>query len=130
MKYFVLVSIKISLWLIVCMTLTFFTLNVPLSSAQAPCTPIFGGGLQQDNKTPYCVENEQTAQAVSNTSEPTPSESGFTTPNSGLTKGGFAVQPAPSVNRQPSTGPELLGLAVLLPAAIGGVLLRKSSLRK
>lgn len=108
-----------------------FLLVTPVILAQAPCTPLFGGGAKEDG-SPYCMEDIQTAQAAP-TKAPT-QQSGFTTPNDNLkptnqTKGGFTVQSAPSVNKQPNTGPEMLGLLGLIPAAATGWYLRKKTTR-
>lgn len=43
------------------------------------------------------------------------------------TKGGLPVMPAPTMTKTPSTGPEMLGLLGLIPAAAGGLFLRKRS---
>lgn len=43
------------------------------------------------------------------------------------TKGGLKVFPAPKATTTPPTGPELLGLIALLPAGIGGLILRRKS---
>lgn len=43
------------------------------------------------------------------------------------TKGGFPVQPAPKMTQTPSTGAESLALIGLIPAAAGGLFLRRRS---
>ena len=43
------------------------------------------------------------------------------------TKGGQTVYPIPNTNQSPSTGPELFALIGLLPAALGGFILRRKS---
>jgi uncharacterized repeat protein (TIGR01451 family) len=43
------------------------------------------------------------------------------------TKGGLPVMPAPVITETPATGPEMLPLLSLIPAGIGGLLLRKRS---
>lgn len=98
-------------------------LTVPVLFAQEVCTPIYGGGQNADG-SPFCLEQVQAQGATKPT--PTP-RSGFVTPNDGLTKGGMTTQPAPAVKSQPSTGPEMLGLAALLPAAAAGWALRRKS---
>lgn len=47
----------------------------------------------------------------------------------GTTKGGLKVFPAPKSEKTPPTGPELLALAGLLPAALAGFALRKKALK-
>lgn len=44
-----------------------------------------------------------------------------------LTKGGLPVMPAPNMTQTPATGPEMLPLLGLIPAALGGLFLRKRS---
>lgn len=113
MKYFVLVTLPL---------LFLFVAATPLV-AQAPCTPVYGGGVKEDGN-PYCVEDLQTNAA------PTPA--GFQTPNDSMvqgatTKGGTPLKPAPTVTNQPNTGPEMLGLFALIPAAWTGWKLRKNA---
>lgn len=43
------------------------------------------------------------------------------------TKGGLKVMPAPQLSTTPATGPEMLPLALLIPAALGGLLIRRRS---
>lgn len=44
------------------------------------------------------------------------------------TKGGFPVMPVPQkIKETPATGPEILGLIGLIPAALGGIYLRRKS---
>ncbi|MEK9175808.1 MAG: hypothetical protein AAB520_00010 [Patescibacteria group bacterium] len=43
------------------------------------------------------------------------------------TKGGLPVMPAPKMSQTPATGPEMLPLFGLIPAAIGGLILRRKS---
>ncbi len=112
---------------------SFFMLAVPVLLAQTPCTTLFGGGSKEDG-SPYCLEEIQ-AQAAS---------TGFQTPNDGMVQGATTsplgqtngsagsplkggTYPAPSVNRQPNTGPEMLGLLALVPAAYAGWKLRKQT---
>lgn len=109
MKQFVVFSISIAV----------LFLTVPFLFAQGVCTPVYGGGQNADG-SPFCLEQVQ-AQSKPTTTQ----KSGFVTPNDGLTKGGMTTQPAPAVKSQPSTGPEMLGLAALLPAAAAGWALRK-----
>ncbi|MBI3985074.1 MAG: DUF11 domain-containing protein [Candidatus Levybacteria bacterium] len=45
------------------------------------------------------------------------------------TKGGLPVMPAPEITTTPATGPEMLPLALLVPGALGGLLLRRRSKR-
>ena len=118
MKYFV----------IVILCAMFLVLATPAFVSQAPCTPVFGGGIQKDGSE-YCLELVQAA-STSN-AVPTPM-SGFHTPNDSLTnqpttKGGYPVQSPPIINKQPNTGPEMLGIVALLPAAIMGFALRKKT---
>lgn len=106
----------------------FFLGVVPVFSAQLPCTPLFGGGTQEDG-SPFCLEQVLAKPA------PTKAPSGFTTPNDQMvqqnqpkTKGGNTfVEPAPTVKTQPNTGPELLGLIGLIPAGIIGWKLRRKT---
>lgn len=46
------------------------------------------------------------------------------------TKGGLKVAPSVSLKESPATGPELLGLAALLPSSLAGYILRRKSLKK
>ncbi|KKU82805.1 MAG: hypothetical protein UY10_C0023G0002 [Microgenomates group bacterium GW2011_GWA2_47_8] len=46
------------------------------------------------------------------------------------TKGGLPVMPAPGLKQTPATGPEMLGLAALIPAAGAGLFLRKFKVKK
>lgn len=91
--------------------------------AQETCTPVYGGGQNADG-SPFCLEQ---IQAATKTTTPTPVQSGFSTPNDGLTKGGLTVYPSPNIASNPNTGPELFGLAVLIPAAAAGMLFRRKS---
>lgn len=107
--------------------LAFFLVAVPVLSAQAPCTPIYGGGLNADGD-PYCLEQVQAKEG----STPPKTPTSYTTPlsqlgQSGTTKGGTIVQPAPNVQKQPNTGPEMLGLLSLIPAGLLGWKLRKQA---
>jgi hypothetical protein len=133
-KYFVFVS----------MSALFLLLATPAFMAEAPCTPVFGGGQQEDGSS-YCLEQVQAASnagaPVANTGSTQPTQApGFRTPNdsatsplNGMTKGGISggnkggVYPTPTVQNQPNTGPEMLGLVALLPAAFAGWKLRKSA---
>ncbi len=45
------------------------------------------------------------------------------------TKGGLPVMPAPQITTTPPTGPEMLPLALLIPAGFGGLILRRRSKR-
>jgi hypothetical protein len=114
MKYFVAVTFSF----------LFLFLAQPAFMAQAPCTTVFGGGQQEDGAS-FCLEQVQATQS-------TPSQSpGFRTPNDTMTqnpsqtKGG--QYPAPTVQRQPNTGPEMLGVIALIPAAYVDWKLRKTA---
>ena len=46
-----------------------------------------------------------------------------------VTKGGLPVKPAPPVTQAPPTGPEMWALVGLIPAGLGGLLLRRKSMK-
>ena len=116
------------------LTIVVLFLATPIMWAQETCTPIYGGGENADG-SPFCLEQASAQGQTSQVTPTTTQKSGFTTPNDGLiksgqgtTKGGTTVQPAPSsVKSQPSTGPEMLGLVALLPAAAAGWALRRKT---
>lgn len=73
--------------------------------AQTPCVTIYGGGVKSDG-TPFCISD------IQKTTEKTPLEQamekarGIPTTSVPGTKGGLSVQPAPTVQKIPATGPE------------------------
>ena len=121
MKYFVVLFI---------MTILFAGFFVaPNIFAQVNCTIIYGGGLKSDN-TSYCMETVAMSQPAPTTPpqkqmQKVPTKSGFTTPQT--TKGNITLYPAPTVQSNPNTGPEMLGLLALIPAALAGLTLRKKA---
>lgn len=100
-------------------TLLFLTLLVNPAQAAEKCTIIYGGGE---------IECEATVSATAKpTATPRPGQTATTTSGQGTTKGGLAVQEPTNVKQTPATGPEILGLAALIPAAAAGFYLRKKS---
>ena len=100
----------------------------PTTSAQAPCTPLQGGGQKADG-TSYCME---TVMAIKTTepSEPTASQNWNQSqiPETATqTKSGLSVQSMPSIQKQPNTGPESLALLGMGPLAALGWYLRKKT---
>lgn len=67
-----------------------------------------------DDNSKFCIEKSTAETAFPGTTQPT-------------TKGGLPVMPAPGLKQTPSTGPEMLPLFGLIPAGIGGLLLRRKS---
>lgn len=129
MKYFVVLFIMTTLFA------GFFV--APNIFAQITCTIIYGGGLKSDN-TPYCMEAVAASQHAPTSPtqkqmQKVPAKSGFTTPqtmdsaNSPQAKGSITLYPAPTAQSNPNTGPEMLGLLALIPAALAGFTLRKKA---
>lgn len=101
-------------------TLVLFSLILlPVSTAQAAesCTIIYGGGE---------IECEAT---VSATAKPTatPTQRANQQGSAGTTKGGLPVHEPTNATTTPETGPEMLGLATLIPAAGLGYYLRRKT---
>lgn len=101
---------------------------IPAASAQAPCTPLQGGGQKADG-TSYCME---AVMAIKTTqpSEPAASQNwnqGQIPETTTQTKGGLSVQSIPSIQKQPNTGPESLALLGMGPLAALGWYLRKKT---
>lgn len=81
-----------------------------------------GTRVSADN-VQFCISKDgQATQGTSSfpTLEPKP-----VTMTQPTTKGGQTIYPTPGVKNSPSTGPEMLGLIALLPAAGAGLYLRK-----
>lgn len=94
-----------------------------VSFAQTPtCTIIYGGGE---------VDCETTGGATKPTATPTRSASSGQAPTNEsdktTTKGGLPVYDPTNATTTPDTGPEMLGLATLIPAAAAGFYLRKKT---
>jgi len=90
-----------------------------------------GNRFSSDN-VQFCVQTGEIAPTVEsqNTLQtqraaPTPIQQTGST-----TKGGLPVHPVQQATQSPSTGPEILSLIGLLPAAIGGYLLRRDKYHK
>jgi hypothetical protein len=116
MKYFVAVTFSF----------LFLFLAQPAFMAQAPCTTVFGGGQQEDGAS-FCLEQVQATQTTPTQSPGFKTANDTMTQNQPQTKGG--QYPAPAVQRQPNTGPELFGVIALIPAAYTGWKLRKTTRR-
>lgn len=101
---------------------------VQSASAQAPCTPLQGGGQKSDG-SPYCMESIMAIKtAQSNESAPqTNWNQGQISNTPPQTKGGLAVQSMPSIQKQPNTGPESVALLGMGPLAAFGWYLRRKS---
>jgi hypothetical protein len=96
---------------------------VPQALAQTPtpeCTIIYGGGE---------VDCAQVASATATgTVTPSPTRKPQpTTPTPAQTKGGLKVQPPSKATTTPATGPEMLGIIALVPAAAAGLWLRRKT---
>ncbi len=108
--------------------ITSMTINV---SAQG-CTAVYGGG--QERGKPFCLESMQ-QKNIKRTSTP---QQALPTPqttlqtqqspaNDTMTKGGLSVQPQPTVQTTPETGPEALALLALLPLGFVGRMIQKKA---
>lgn len=105
-------------------------------AADSNCKPLYGGGVTKEQS---CDGKKIIAPAVTRKAPvkatPTPIKSGPTplkakpsptpTKQSGTTKGGLTVISPTPQKTTPSTGPEMLGLIALAPAAALGFYLRK-----
>lgn len=78
----------------------------------------------QDNVR-FCVEKQGVTQQPQQTEKPKPTPTKMQLPDQ--TKGGLPVKPQPNVSKSPKTGPELLALIGLLPAAGAGFFLRRKA---
>lgn len=96
-------------------------------AADSGCKPLYGGGATKEqacngkssaaNKvTPAPTKAKTQAKPT-----PTPAKTGNTT------KGGLPVVSPTPVKKTPSTGPEMLGIIALVPAAATGFYLRKKN---
>lgn len=102
------------------LTVAMLLVSLQTTSAQQPCTVLFGGGLKSDGSF-YCLE------AATNQSFPTPTQATQTPLGREQTKGGLPIAPPPTVQQQPTTGPEMFALITLLPAGLLGWALRKKT---
>lgn len=103
----------------VCLLLSLFFVNP--AAAQNECTIIYGGGE---------IDCEATVTATANVTPTTkPEQPATPSANSEqTTKGGLPVYDPQPASTTPDTGPEILGLAALIPAAgLGYYLRRKTS---
>lgn len=114
--------------------LTLITFSILTASAVSPavaqedCKPIYGGGVTEDKVCDGKIVTTPTDANVKKAT-PTPIKDKKTTPTpikpKTTTKGGLPiVSPVPQ-QTTPSTGPEVVGLIALAPAAALGLYLRK-----
>lgn len=109
----------------------FATAIQPVSAADSGCKPLYGGGVTKEESCGKPVLTNASPTPVKTT--PAPVKSGVaspqagtkTQPKAGTTKGGLPVVTPKPAKTTPSTGPEMLGLLALAPAAALGMYLRK-----
>lgn len=107
------------------MTLSIPNLNPDESRKYIIETKVRGNETLPQNQGVVCVVNQGSLTSGSDESRDNSQfciEKSVTT-----TKGGLPVMPAPGLKQTPSTGPEMLSLFGLIPAALAGFLLRRKS---
>lgn len=104
------------------LTLKVLNLNPNESRAYIVAAKVKDANLLPSGQGVVCMVNQ--AKAISGNDE-SRDNSQFCVEK--ITKGGFTVMQPPTMTKTPATGPEMLPLFGLIPAAFGGFLLRRKS---
>lgn len=93
-------------------------------AASTDCKPLYGGGVTKEQT---CTKVALPTAKVNAKATPTPIKAKPTPVKSSTTKGGLPILSPTPTKRTPSTGPEVLGLIALAPAAALGYYLRRKA---